>query len=228
MTFPYEIIELSHALHESMPCWDLSCGFQSKCLLDYKDCDQDAQFKIMSFTAPAGIGTHIDAPSHCIQGGKSIHELRVSELVYLCIVIDISEKSHERYSLTTEDITDFEERFGFIPEKSAVLIHTGWGRYWENPSQYHNNHLFPSVSKEAAQALIDRGVSAVGIDTLSADRPCDGFHTHQILLGAGKILIENIANLQKLPATGTILMVFPLLIKDGTEAPVRLVALRPY
>lgn len=225
--FPYKIIELSHTLEEGMPCWDLSCGFRNHCLLDYADCGPNEQFRVMSFTTHAGVGTHIDAPSHCFPEGKNIHELSLAELVFPCFVINISYKSHERYSLTTDDISEFEQKFGPISEKSAVLINTGWARYWESPSKYHNNYLFPSVSKEGAQALIDRGVSAVGIDTLSVDRPCDGFHTHNIVLGAGKILIENVANLQNLAATGTILMAFPIKIKNGTEAPVRLVALCP-
>lgn len=227
LNFPYKIIDLSHTLEEGMPCWDLSCGFQTHCLLDYVDCEPSAEFKVMSFTAHAGIGTHIDAPSHCFPKGKSIHELSVSELVFPCFVIDISHKSHERYSLSADDIAEFEKIFGPITAKSAVLINTNWARYWDTPSKYHNQHIFPSISKEAARALLDRGVSAIGIDTLSPDRPCDGFHTHQLVLGAGKIIIENVANLHTLPATGAILMVFPLKIKKGTESPVRLVALCP-
>jgi hypothetical protein len=45
-------------------------------------------------------------------------------------------------------------------------------------------------------------------------------------LGAGKILIENVANLDAMNPTGDFLMALPLKIKHGTESPVRLVGLR--
>ena len=64
-----------------------------------------------------------------------------------------------------------------------------------------------------------------GIDTLSPDRPEDSFKVHQIFLGAGKILIENVANLDSMPPVGGFIMALPIKIKDGTEAPVRLIGL---
>ncbi len=91
--------------------------------------------------------------------------------------------------------------------------------------KYHNNHVFPSVSLEAAKVLLERDVSALGIDVLSPDRTEDGFKVHQVFLGLGKILIENAANLDNMPPIGAFVMALPIKIKDGTEAPVRLVGL---
>ncbi len=75
--------------------------------------------------------------------------------------------------------------------------------------------------------LWERGVSALGIDTLSPDRPEDGFPVHRLFLGADKIIIENVAHLDSMPPAGSFVMVLPMKIKDGTEAPVRLVGLLP-
>lgn len=66
-------------------------------------------------------------------------------------------------------------------------------------------------------------MSAIGIDTLSPNRPEDSFKVHKTFLGAGKIIIENVANLDSMPPTGSFVMVLPIKIKDGTEAPVRIV-----
>jgi kynurenine formamidase len=150
-------------------------------------------------------------------------------------VIDVSDKCHKRYSLSTQDITDFENQFGKIANGSCVMVNTGWSQFWNEPLKYHNNHIFPSVSPEAATLLLERGVSALGIDTLSPDRPEDGFpeggfpedgfKVHKIFLSAGKILIENVANLDNMPHLGSFVMVLPIKIKEGTEAPVRLVGL---
>lgn len=73
--------------------------------------------------------------------------------------------------------------------------------------------------------MLERGVTALGIDTLSPDRSEDGFKVHKVFLGKNKIFIENVANLDKMPSVGGYVMVLPIKVKDGTEAPVRLVGL---
>jgi kynurenine formamidase len=179
----------------------------------------------MRIEMDAGIGTHMDAPSHCIPRGLCIDQFGINELIGPCIVIDISDKSDSEYCLSPDDIIDFENRYGSIKKKSWVLIRTGWSRFWNDPERYRNNHQFPSVSIEAALLLLDRDIYALGIDTLSADVPKNGFEVHKTFLGAGKLLIENIANLEALPPVGAFIMSLPLKIKDGTEAPTRLIGL---
>jgi len=69
---------------------------------------------------------------------------------------------------------------------------------------------------------LERGAAGIGIDTLSPDRPEDGFPAHKLLLGAGKFIVENAANLRSLPPLGSQVLVAPIKISGGTEAPVRL------
>lgn len=225
MTFPYKLIDLTHVLDAHIPTWNGGCGFNHSIHLDYDDCEGDTKFRVMKVQMNAGIGTHMDAPSHCIPGGRSIHDLSLKDLCMPCVVIDVASKAHERYRVTVDDILSFESRYGRIADASCVMIKTGWERFWDTPGKYRNNLVFPSVSAEAANVLLERGVSALGIDTLSADRPEDGFPVHQVFLGAGRILIENVANLDMMPASNSFVMVLPLKIKEGTEAPVRLVGL---
>jgi kynurenine formamidase len=173
----------------------------------------------------AGIGTHMDAPSHLIPGGKCIHDFQVDELCMPCFVIDVSSNVHERYRLTPEDIHAFEKKYEVISQGSCIMIKTGWEKFWHDPKKYNNNHIFPSISLEAAYLLLERGVSSLGIDTLSPDCPENGFKVHQAFLGSGKILIENVANLDSMPPIGGYVMLLPIKIKDGTEAPMRLIGL---
>jgi kynurenine formamidase len=142
-----------------------------------------------------------------------------------CVVIDVSDKCHERYSLSVQDIADFESKHGKIAVGSCVFVKTGWSKFWNEPSKYHNNHVFPSILAEASEFFLERGVIALGIDILSPDRPEDGFKVHKVFLGAGKIIIENVANLDSMQPTGSFCLVLPIKIKDGTEAPIRLVGL---
>ena len=225
MTFPYKLIDLTHTLEASIPTWNGGCGFNHERQQDYADCEGEDKFRVMKMSMDAGIGTHMDAPSHCIQSGKCIHDFDVNDLCMPCVVIDVSDKCHALYSLSPEDIANFESKYGPIAKGSCVIVKTGWNKFWTELEKYRNNHVFPSVSPEAANLLVDRGVSALGIDTLSPDRPEDGFKVHQIFLGTGKILIENVANLDNMPPVGGFIMTLPIKIKDGTEAPVRLIGL---
>ena len=225
MIFHYKLIDLTHALDSGIPTWNGGCGFNHDVHIDYSDCMSEDKFRVMTVKMHAGIGTHMDAPSHCIPDGRFINDFDVNDLIMHCVVIDISNKCHERYSLSTQDIRDFESKYNKIARGSCVFVKTGWSKFWNTPSKYHNNHVFPSLSSEASELLIERGVSAIGIDTLSPDRPEDGFKVHKIFLGAGKIIIENVANLDSMIPTGGFVMVLPIKIKDGTEAPVRLIGL---
>lgn len=227
ISFPYKFIDLTHTLDANVPNWDGDCGFKHDIQVDYTDCAGEDKFRVMQVNMHAGIGTHIDAPSHCIQGGKCVNDFDVNDLCMPCVVIDVSHKCHERYTVNIDDITEFESVYGVIPNRACVMIRTGWSKFWYEPEKYHNNHIFPSVSAFAANLLLQRDVSALGIDTLSPDRPEDGFKVHQAFLGAGKILIENAANLDKMPTTNAFIIALPIKIQDGTEAPIRLVGLIP-
>ncbi len=227
MSFPYHLIDLTHTLGRDIPTWDGGCGFQQDLHIDYDNCQGQDKFRVMKITTHAGIGTHMDAPSHCIPGAKCIHEFDVNDLCMPCVVMDVSSKAHDRYSLMLQDILEFESLHGVINPGVCVMIRTGWDRFWEAPERYRNNHVFPSVSAEAADFLLKRGVAALGIDTLSPDRPENGFPVHRLFLGNGKILLENVANLGNMPATDGHVMALPLKIQEGTEAPLRLVGLIP-
>jgi kynurenine formamidase len=225
MTFPYKLIDLTHALDSSIPTWNGGCGFNHDVHIDYSDCQGEDKFRVMKVKMHAGIGTHMDAPSHCNPGGRFIHDFDVNDLIMPCVVLDISDKCFERYSLSVQDVEDFESKYGTISKGSCVMVKTGWSKFWHEPLKYHNRHVFPSISLEAAELFLARGVTAIGIDTLSPDRPEDGFKVHKSFLGADKIIIENVVNLENMPPKGSFVMTLPIKIKDGTEAPVRLVGL---
>jgi kynurenine formamidase len=88
---------------------------------------------------------------------------------------------------------------------------------------------FPGFSEEAAKFLTEeRNINGIGIDTLSLDYgPSPDFIVHVIMLKAGKWQLENLANLGKLPAKGAYIIAAPMLIKDGSGAPTRVLAILP-
>ncbi len=224
-TFPYSIIDLTHSLDCNVPAWENECGFFHEMILDYKDCDTETKFRVHEINMKAGIGTHIDAPAHCIPGGVTIDQLPLQDLIVPCIVIDVSSYADENYILDVPDIERFEKKYGQISPKSFVIIRTGWDKFWNDPIKYRNNYIFPSVSESAAEYLLKREIVGIGVDTLSPDIPGHGYKVHAGILGAGKYIVENIANAEKLPIIGSLILILPINIKNGTEAPVRLIGL---
>lgn len=183
-------------------------------------------------------GTHLDAPIHFGEGKQAADEIPITRLVGPAIVIDISQDcaSNADYQLSAADITSWETTHGAIPGESIVLVRTGWGKFWGDKKKYLGtdtpgdtaNLHFPGISREAAELLAARKIEAIGIDTASIDYGATkDFITHQVLNGANIYGLENVANLERLPAKGATLIALPMKIKGGTGAPARIVALLP-
>lgn len=225
MSLPFNVIDLTHTLSPEVPSWNGRCGFSHDIKLDYSDSEAPTKFRVQQIKMHAGIGTHLDAPAHCIPGGKHIAELELTQLIAPCVMIDISAKAHPLYSLTVTDVLEFETRCGPIANGCFVIIYTGWEQFWLQPEKYRNDYHFPNISKDAIEWLLERDIVGVGIDTLSPDRPSEGFPVHQQVLGAGKYIVENIAHAVKLPPIGAYTFALPIKTAEGTEAPMRLIGM---
>lgn len=216
-------IDLTHPLSPDIPTWNGTCGFHIEIIKDYGT-GEGVQFRTHGLHLEAGVGTHMDAPSHCTPGASGIEALLLADLIAPCVVIDVASKAHPDFLLNPQDIEEFETHQGKIEKGTFVIIHTGWAQYWPTPEKYKNNYRFPSVSQEAALFLLERGVKGLGVDTLSPDLPESGYPVHAELLGAGKYIIENVANSHLLPPKGFYSFALPMKITGATEAPMRLVA----
>lgn len=223
----FKLIDLTHELSENIPSWSGDCGFKLNNQVDYKDCNTKTKFQVQDIIMNAGIGTHMDAPSHCFAQKKDISSIELDQLFVPAVIIDVSNIAHENFILSVKDIKNLEEKHGKIPEKSFVIVYTGWDKYWPIKEKYHNNYKYPVISKEAAEELVNKNIVGLGIDTLSPDKPDDIYPVHEIILGSGKYIIENIANANKLPTIGSYIIALPLKIKNGTESPIRLIGLTP-
>ena len=217
-------VDLTHTLSSEILHWDGDCCFRTEIKVDYKDCTPPNLFRVQKIEMKAGAGTHIDAPAHCLPEGKTIEKLELENLVTECVVIKI-DNAKEDTLLTPDLIEKFEKENGKINQNTFVIFNTGWDKYWNEPKKYRNDFKFPSVHEETAKLLLERNIAGIGIDTLSPDASGQDFPVHRILLGAEKYIVENIANAKELPAVGSKVCILPIKIKDGTEAPVRMIAI---
>ncbi|MGH9632355.1 MAG: cyclase family protein [Bryobacteraceae bacterium] len=191
-----------------------------------------------SFEASEHLGTHIDSPIHFAEGAATTDALPLRRLMGPAVVIDVSRAcaANAAYELSRADISGWEKTNGRIPQGAIVLIRTGWAKFWPDRVRYMGtdtpgdvrNLRFPGISPDAAKLLVDRQVDGVGIDTASLDHgPSTEFRTHQILNGAGIYGLENIANMERLPAAGATVIALPMKIRNGTGGPVRIIAVLP-
>ena len=221
----FKILDLTHPLSSEVPTWNGSCGFCLEIKQDY-----DKMFRVQQVKMHAGIGTHMDAPSHCIQEGHSIADIPLEQLIVPVCVIDVSKEAD--YEISFEDIENYERTYGIIPKGSLVIGYTGWSRFWNNPDAYRNIDAngqmhFPAFSSKAVELLLKKDIVRIAIDALSPDCLNQSFSVHRLILGASEYIIENIADCSELPPKGSYVIALPLKVKDGTESPIRIVGLIP-
>jgi kynurenine formamidase len=220
-------IDLTHSLSQDIPHWGIDVGFKYNArLIQSAETAGPVKFRVQRLEMSAGIGTHMDAPSHCFADASSIDKIPIQSLITICRIIDVSGKAHEHYQVTANDVLDFENEHGMIPEGAFVIIYTGWDQRWDQPEKYRNDKIFPSISIEAAELLLTRNIVGIGIDTLSPDAFGSNFPVHALILGAGKYIIENVTNAKQLDPVGSYIFALPMKIADGTEAPVRLIGMK--
>jgi kynurenine formamidase len=187
------------------------------------------------------VGTHFDAPNHWISGRdkEDVSQVPPARLVGPAVVIDKSAEAaaNPDYLLTIEEIRAFEAEHGPLPAGGWLLYRTGWDARAQDQQAFINaNETGPHTPGLAAETarwlaeespIIGLGVETVGTDAGTAHSFDPPFPCHYYLLGAGKYGLTQLANVSRLPTTGSIVIAAPLKITGGTGSPVRVLALVP-
>jgi len=234
-----DVVDLSYAFDSKTLYWPNSpSGFELK-QLAYGPTPGGYFYSSFAYSAPEHGGTHLDAPIHFSEHGRTMDEIPVRQLIAPAAVIDISAKtsSNADYRLTADDVRAWEAQHGTIAAGTIVLLRTGWGsRYGDRRSYFGDDTPgatdklhFPSYGEDAARLLVsERHVGAIGVDTASIDYgQSANFIVHQIANGANVPGLENVANLERVPARGAWVIALPMKIGKGSGGPLRMVALLP-
>ena len=165
-------------------------------------------------------GTHMDAPHHFLEKGAKIHEISLKKLVSEAALIQCRKNGGQ--SITKTDIQKFEKNHGKIENFSSVIFYTGWQKNLQKKYYFTKN---PGLSVSAAKYLVSKKISLVGIDSPSIDLGKDSkFSVHQVFAKKGVLIVENLANLDKIKSSKFHLVVLPLKLKNATGSPVRAIA----
>ena len=167
-------------------------------------------------------GTHVDAPLHFIKKGKTIPDIPLEKLIGEVTIADLS------YLKENARVT--EELLKKIKITEKMIFKFGWGKHW-NKKKFYNG--YPFFTELAAKYLIDKKVGLMAIDSPSPDDSRikltkENLGTaidspiHKIFLRAGVVLVEYVANLNKLTDyKGWTIAAIPLKIKDADGCPAR-------
>jgi kynurenine formamidase len=226
------VVDLTHALNEQVPTFEPA----EKSPYQVKTAATVAKngYFLREFCVPEHFGTHLDAPAHFAEGLWTVDQIPPERLVSPLAVIDVGAKAQANadYQVAVEDISAWEHVHGEIPLNAVVIADTGWNSRWNSAEAYRNADAkgvkhFPGYSKEAAKFLVEgRKVNGLGIDTLSIDYgPSTDFPVHQYTMAHSIYHLENVANLDHVPASGAVVVAAPIKLEGGSGGPVRILAL---
>ena len=232
------LVDLTHPFDEDTIYWPTDTeGFVLETVSQGMT-DGGYYYEAHSFRSAEHGGTHLDAPVHFAEGAWSVEEIPLERLVGPAVVVGVEEAAaaDRDYLATIADFERWEAEHGAIPEGAIVLVRTGYGRHWPDRTAYLGTELtgpeavphlhFPGLHPDAARWLVDeRQIHAFGLDTPSIDRgQSTDFASHRILGAANVPGLENVAQLDRLPARGFTVAALPMKIAGGSGGPVRIVA----
>jgi arylformamidase len=154
----------------------------------------------------AHTGTHIDAPSHFIDGAKGIDKIPLETLVGEARVVTIPD---EIKAIEAKHILDLK-----LNNVTRILFKTRNSSFW-NDSPLNFREDYSSLTAEGAEVLVQLGIKLVGIDYLSIEPSnTSDFQTHKILLSNGIVILEGL-NLYDVPEGNYELSCLPLKLAGG-------------
>lgn len=176
------VVDLSLALREGMPGFPGYPGYETEQLQEY-DADGKVSHHVSMNTHQ---GTHVDAPAHFVEGGKTIDEVPLERLCGPARVVDL--RAHRGEEITASVLDDAVSTLS----TPRVLLVTGDVDHRFTDSDFFEEAAV--LTADAADWLLDRGVEMVGNDFLTEAIDTDARPVHHALLGAEVPIVEYLSN----------------------------------
>jgi arylformamidase len=205
-------IDLTHPMRDGLPGF----SYDPQLRVESYATVQRASSNFSRISMGSHQGTHVDAPSHYVAGGKTVDEMPLAWFYGPARVVHLPKGPREE--ITAEDLVKHQ---AMLRPASRVILNTGWHREYGQPHFYED---FPSLTSDAARFLASRKLRMIGMDLPTPGR--DSYEIHHTLLGkeVEMVLIESLANLDALPDSFTFIG-FPMHFAGIEAAPIRAVAL---
>lgn len=208
------IYDISLTISPNLPIWP---GDPPLELEKVESMDMGGHNNITKISACVHIGTHVDAPHHFLNDGRTVEQLPLEVLTGPCYVAQLPDGIE---AITAEVL----ERTEITSEMKRVLFGTSNSHLWaRGESEFQTD--FVAITEDGAEWLVERGVKLVGVDYLSVAPYGDSIPTHTILLKAGVVLVEGL-NLSNVMRGFYDLYCLPLKIAGSDGAPARAILIQ--
>jgi len=176
-----KIFDISLPLSPDLPVWPGDDPFQ---LEQAESMDEGADANVSRLSGGVHIGTHVDAPHHFLNDGRTIESLPLDVLTGPCYVTQLPDGVE---AITAEALDGMS-----LPENpTRILFGTSNSRLWaRGETEFQED--FVAVSEDGAEWLVGRGIQLVGVDYLSVAPYHDSVPTHRVLLEAGVVVVEGL------------------------------------
>jgi arylformamidase len=205
------IHDISLSISPDMPVWPGDPAVELELIASM---DQGAHANVSRLSVSVHTGTHVDAPHHFLNDGRTVEGLPLDLLTGPCYVAQIPDDMDDINADVLDGIP--------IPaETIRLLFGTRNSHLWaKGDNKFHKD--FVGVTEDGAQWLVTRGIKLVGVDYLSIAPYGESVPTHTVLLKAGVVVVEGL-NLSKVPRGFYDLYCLPLKLKGSDGAPARAV-----
>jgi kynurenine formamidase len=228
-----QFVDLTHSFSPLTPVWK---GFGQAAFTAAADPEtgrpytiEKDRFRALFYSMVGQYGTHIDPPAHFDPNGKTLDEIPLKQMILPMVVFDITLmlRKEPNHALTVADISAWEKRYGRVPAGAFAALRTDMYKDWDaNPERFKRTP-FPAWSFDAIRFLYEqRGIVANGHESMDTDTT-DDLKSERWLLRHGHWQIEVMANLDKVPPIGALIVVTWPKPRHGLGFPARAFAILP-
>jgi len=208
------IHDISLTLSPDLPTWP---GDPPLELARFESMDKGAHNNVSRISSSVHLGTHVDAPRHFINDGRTIEQLPLDVLTGPCYVVQLPDAVA---AITAKVLAQTE----ITSEMKRVLFRTSNSHFWARGESKFQTE-FVAITEDGAEWLVARGVQLVGMDYLSVAPYGDSVPTHLVLLKAGIVVVEGL-NLSQAMRGFYDLYCLPLKIAGCDGAPARAILIQ--
>ena len=208
------IFDISLTISPFLPTWP---GDPGLVLEQFESMDKGAHANVTSISSSLHLGTHVDAPHHFLNDGRTVEQLSLDVLTGQCYVVQLPDGID---AITAEVLA----RTEISSEMKRVLFGTSNSHQWVKGEPKFQKD-FVAITEDGAEWLVEHGVKLVGVDYLSVAPYGDSEGTHKVLLNAGVVIVEGL-NLSNVVRGFYDLYCLPLKIAGADGAPARAILIQ--
>jgi arylformamidase len=209
------IYDISLTISPNLPTWPGDPGLE---LEQFESMDKGAHVNVTKISTSVHLGTHVDAPHHFLNDGRTVEGLPLEVLTGPCYVTQLP----DGIEAITADVL---ERTEITSEMKRILFGTRNSHLWaRGETEFQTD--FVAITEDGADWLVEHGVQLVGVDYLSVAPYGESDPTHHALLKAGVIIVEGLT-LSNVMRGFYELYCLPLKIAGCDGAPARAILIQP-